>query len=299
MVDQVRAERGPRIQAGAGFLQHGQGCAADFLNRGFQRALKLLVADDGGVLLRQRLALAARDLKKRIARHAEFLFDDRGGVRAHEPEEVAADVCLGFHAAGRVHNDIGNRPHECAQKINLRALPDSRRAGLGQNDPQRDTAFEPALAVARPHDGGDQHGDNDEHERAGDFVDAPEFEALFHQLASVHRGVKVQDVASFCSWSQVSQQRHHGGDDKQSGDGAGERPLRGLRDFRDRPADTQPANATGRAGKQGGQDAFGEDVENVFGLNRARHGVRKQKQITDCLSPSRPRTDNRSQRRRG
>ena len=33
-------------------------------------------------------------------------------------------------------------------------------------------------------------------------------------------------------------------------------------------ADTQPANATGRAGKQGGQNAFGKDVENVFGLNR-------------------------------
>jgi hypothetical protein len=33
-------------------------------------------------------------------------------------------------------------------------------------------------------DWGDQHGDNDEHERAGDFVDAPKFEALFHQLAS-------------------------------------------------------------------------------------------------------------------
>src|SRR5208283_1667371 len=87
----------------------------------------------------------------------------------------------------------------------------------------------------------------------------------------------------FCSWSQVGQQRYHGGDDKQPGDGAGERPLRGLRDFRDGSADTQPPDATGRAGKQGGQDAFGEDVENVFGLNRARHGVRKQKQITTAF----------------
>ena len=50
---------------------------ADFLNRGFQGALKLLVADDGGVFFRQRPALAARDFKERIARHAEFLFDDR------------------------------------------------------------------------------------------------------------------------------------------------------------------------------------------------------------------------------
>src|SRR5208283_4422289 len=87
----------------------------------------------------------------------------------------------------------------------------------------------------------------------------------------------------FCSWSQVRQQRYRNGDDEQSGDGAGERPLRGVRDFRDRPADPQATDATGRAGKQGGQDAFGEDVEHVFGLNRARHGVRKQKQITTAF----------------
>src|ERR1017187_5386969 len=89
--------------------------------------------------------------------------------------------------------------------------------------------------------------------------------------------------ARLCSWLQVSQQRYRGGDDKQSGHGAGERPLRGLRDFRVRLADSQPADATGRARKQGGQDAFGEDVENVFELNRARYGVRKQKQITTAF----------------
>ena len=76
-------------------------------------------------------------------------------------------------------------PTSVPRKVNLRALPDSRRAGLGQNDPQGDAAFEPALAVARPHDGGDQHGDHDEHERAGDFIDAPEFEALFQPLVPV------------------------------------------------------------------------------------------------------------------
>ena len=59
------------------FFNTARASLADFLDRGFQRALKLLVADDGGILFRQRLALAARDFKKRIARHAEFLFDDR------------------------------------------------------------------------------------------------------------------------------------------------------------------------------------------------------------------------------
>ena len=81
-----------------------------------------------------------------------------------------------------------------------------------------------------------------------------------------------------------SQQRYRGGDDKQSGDGAGERMLRDLRNFRDGSADPQTANTTGGAGKQRGQDAFGEDVKHVFGLDRARHRVRKQKQITTAFS---------------
>jgi len=66
-------------------------------------------------------------------------------------------------------------------------LPDSRGPGFGQTDAQGVTAFEPALAAARPHDGGDQHGNHDEHERAGDLMDAAKFEALFRPLAPVIR----------------------------------------------------------------------------------------------------------------
>ena len=131
---QFLTERGPRVEAHAEFLQNRQDRTADFLNRGFQRAWQLL-ADDGGILLGQRLALAARDLKIRIARHAEFLLDDRRRIRAHEAEEVAANARPGFHAAGRIDDDIGDRPHERAQKVHLRALPDARCARLGQNDP--------------------------------------------------------------------------------------------------------------------------------------------------------------------
>jgi hypothetical protein len=64
-------------------------------------------------------------------------------------------------------------------------LPDSRRAVLRQNDPQRDVAPEPALAAARPQDGGDQYSDDDENESAGDLIDVPEFESAFQPLASV------------------------------------------------------------------------------------------------------------------
>ncbi len=43
--------------------------------------------------------------------------------------------------------------------------------------------------------------------------------------------------------------------------------------------DAQPADAKGRARAQGRQDAFGENVDRVLELNRARLGVGKQKHI--------------------
>jgi hypothetical protein len=60
-------------------------------------------------------------------------------------------------------------------------LPDARGAFLGQNNPQRDVANEPALAAARKHESGYEHPEHDENERARDRVDVPVFETLFHQ----------------------------------------------------------------------------------------------------------------------
>jgi hypothetical protein len=75
-----------------GFFPFGSGAlAADFFDGCFHRTLKLFVADDGGIPLRQRLAFAAGDFEERIAGHAELPFDDRGGVRSDEAEEVAAN----------------------------------------------------------------------------------------------------------------------------------------------------------------------------------------------------------------
>ena len=51
---------------------------ACLVNQETKYAFEVIVADDGSILFEQRPALAARDLKKRIARHAEFLFDDCG-----------------------------------------------------------------------------------------------------------------------------------------------------------------------------------------------------------------------------
>jgi len=117
-------------------------------------------------------------------------------VRTHTScqfQVVQADVLWSVLASFETHGPFFGprlisqpaRKSEVTSKVNLRSLPDSRRAGFGQDDSQRDAAFEPALAVARPHDGGDQHGDHDEYERAGDFIDAPEFEALFQPLVPV------------------------------------------------------------------------------------------------------------------
>ena len=129
--------------------------------------------------------MAARDLEVSVADHAEFPFDHRGRIRADEQEKIAANVHLGFHPPGRIDADIGDRPHERAQKVNLRSLPDARGARLGQDDPQRDIADEPALAAARKHESGDEHREHDEDERAGDRVDVPKFEALLDQFALV------------------------------------------------------------------------------------------------------------------
>ena len=70
----------PRVEAGAQFLQCWNGLATDLLHRSFQRAGKLFVADNAGVLFRQRRPMTAHDLKVSIAYHPEFPFDDGGGV---------------------------------------------------------------------------------------------------------------------------------------------------------------------------------------------------------------------------
>ena len=88
------------------------------------QAGKLLVAYNPGVLLWQGLAVTARDLKVSI-RHAEFLFDDRRRISAHEQKEVVTNICLSLHATSRVHNHIHNRAHQRAQEINLRTLRQS------------------------------------------------------------------------------------------------------------------------------------------------------------------------------
>jgi hypothetical protein len=93
---------------------------------------------------------------------------------------MAADSRLGFHATGRRDDNIRDRSHERAQEVHLRALPDACGARLGQNNPQRDRASEPALAASCPHDGCDQHHQDEEDEGAGHLVHVPEFEALFH-----------------------------------------------------------------------------------------------------------------------
>jgi hypothetical protein len=63
-------------------------------------------------------------------------------------------------------------------------LPDARGTGLGQDNPQRDIADEPALTAPRKHENGDEHPKHDEDERARDRLDMPESEALINPLAS-------------------------------------------------------------------------------------------------------------------
>jgi hypothetical protein len=62
---------------------------------------------------------------------------------------------------------------------------------------QGDIAFEPALAAARPDQAGNQHRDDNEHEGASDFMDAPKFEALSRRLPLVVRGQRFKE---FSGW---------------------------------------------------------------------------------------------------
>src|ERR1051326_2754143 len=70
------------------------------------------------------------------------------------------------------------------------------------------------------------------------------------------------------SWLEISQQRHHRGNDKESGDGAGQGPLRGARDVSHRLPDAQPADATAGAGKEGREEALDENADDVLGVQR-------------------------------
>jgi len=71
---EVRAKLGPGIKPACRFLQYDHGLASDFLNGRFERALKLVAANNGSVPFQQWRTLAASNLKERIARHAKFLF---------------------------------------------------------------------------------------------------------------------------------------------------------------------------------------------------------------------------------
>ena len=182
--DQVRAKHGPRFETRAQSLQGWDGFGADFLDCRLKWTGKLLVADNLRILLRQWLAMTACNLKVGIG-HAEFLFDDRGGVGAHEQEEVPANIDLRLHPTGRIDADIGDGPHERAKKVNLRALPDAGSSALGQLNPQSNVADEPALAAPGQDQSGDEHADQDQDERARNCIDVPEFKALLSPVASI------------------------------------------------------------------------------------------------------------------
>ena len=64
----------PRLEAAVNLFQDQHGLKPHLLDGGFQRALELLFANDGRILLRQRLSHATRDFEKGVTRNAEFLF---------------------------------------------------------------------------------------------------------------------------------------------------------------------------------------------------------------------------------
>src|SRR3954452_20487924 len=109
--------------------------------------------------------MAACDFKISVTDHAEFPFHDRGGIRADEQEEIAANVYLCFHSPRGVNADIRDSAHECAQEIDLGALPNPRCPVLGQDDSDGDIANEPALTPASKHEHSDEHSEDHQDKR--------------------------------------------------------------------------------------------------------------------------------------